>query len=216
MASILERNKKVKPIKKTTEEYAEDALYREVWEDVNNEKTQRFLQKYSRHLIAGALAILIAVTAIQLYRHQKHSSTVAAATSYEMAVDSLDSGALAALGQNSSGATADLALFQSWMLSEDKATLEKLAKNGNTRDFRDLAKLHLAAINGDKMDARAFEKSLSDLNTKSSPYYYNAMLLIAQKYLSVDDRASANIWLDKIINDKAAPSIVAANAEALR
>ena len=43
MASILERNKNVKAPKKTREDYAEDALYREVWEEVNNEKTQRFI-----------------------------------------------------------------------------------------------------------------------------------------------------------------------------
>jgi hypothetical protein len=216
MASILERNKKVKVPKKTVEEYAEDALYREVWEDVNNEKTQRFLKKYSRHLIAGALVVLICVTAIQIIRHHNYTSKVATATAYELAVEGVDPQALAALGQNTSGATADLALFQSWMLTEDTATLEKLAKDGNTRDFRDLAKLHLAAIKGDTLDAKAFEKSLSDLNTKSSPYYYNAVLLIAQKYLSTGDHTAANIWLDKIINDRTAPSVVAATAESLR
>ncbi|MDR1337410.1 MAG: hypothetical protein LBJ73_00060 [Rickettsiales bacterium] len=216
MATILERNKNLKPNKKTTEEYAEDALYREVWEDVNNEKTQRFLKKYSRYLIAGALAVMIAVTAIQMLRHHNQASRVAAATAYETAIDGVDAGALASLGRNSSGATADLALFQSWMLTEDTATLEKLARDGHTRDFRDLAKLHLAAVNGDAMDAKAFENSLSDLNTRSSPYYYSAMLLIAQKYLASGDRATADVWLDKIINDQAAPLIVAANAQTLR
>ena len=43
MTSILERNKNLKkPVAKTREEYAEDALYREVWEDVNNEKRRSF------------------------------------------------------------------------------------------------------------------------------------------------------------------------------
>ena len=40
MSSILSRNQKVAPKqKKTRQEYAEDALYREVWDDVNNENT---------------------------------------------------------------------------------------------------------------------------------------------------------------------------------
>ncbi|MDR0741485.1 MAG: hypothetical protein LBF28_01805 [Rickettsiales bacterium] len=215
MATILERNKNLKP-RKTLEEYAEDALYREVWEDVNNEKTQRFLQRYSRHLIAGALVILIAATAFQTIRHNNHASRAATAAAYETAVQNFDAQALAALGQNAGGAMADLALFRSWMLDHDTTKLEKLATDGSTRDFRDLAKLHLAAIKGDAMDAQAFEKYLSDLNTKSSPYHYSAMLLIAQKYLAAGDRAAANIWLDKIINDKTAPSIIAANAESLR
>ena len=49
MASILDRKKNMKPAtpKKTREDYAEDALYREVWEDVNNEKTIAFFKKYS-------------------------------------------------------------------------------------------------------------------------------------------------------------------------
>ena len=34
MANMLERNKKVKAPQKTMQEHAEDALYREVWEDV--------------------------------------------------------------------------------------------------------------------------------------------------------------------------------------
>ena len=47
MASILERNKKLTQKKKTRADYAEDALYREVWEEVNNEKTMAFVKKYS-------------------------------------------------------------------------------------------------------------------------------------------------------------------------
>jgi hypothetical protein len=216
MATMLERNKKVKTPQKTLEEYAEDALYREVWEDVNNEKTQRFLKKYSSHLIAGALIILIAATAFQMARHHMRASRVATAATYEMAIGNADAGALAALGGNSGGATADLALFRSWTISGDASTLEKLAKNGHSRDFRDLAVLHLAAIRGDAMSVKELEKFLSDLNTKSSPYYYNAMLMIAQKHLAENDRDGARKWLDRIIGDPAAPSVVSANAEALR
>ena len=60
------------------------------------------------------------------------------------------------------------------------------------------------------------EKYLSDLNTKKSPFYYTSRLTIAQKYLSADDKAAADKWLDVIINDKSAPSVVSANAQTLR
>ena len=66
MATMLERNKNVKTQKKTRAEHMEDALYREVWEEVNNEKTMQFVKKYSRHMIAGALAIMIVATAVQI------------------------------------------------------------------------------------------------------------------------------------------------------
>ena len=91
-----------------------------------------------------------------------------------------------------------------------------MATDGHTRDFRDLARLHVAGLRGDEMSADALEKYLSGLNTKSSPYYYSASLLIAQKYLATGDREKANKWLDKIIRDADAPAVISASAQALR
>ena len=213
---MLERNKKVKAPQKTRQEYAEDALYREVWEDVNNEKTLQFVKKYSRHLIGGALAILIVATGIQIGLRTHRANKIAAATAYEIAVENVDANALAGLADNTSGATADLALFQAYLIDKDVAKLEKLANDGNTRDFRDLAKLHVVGIRGDEMSASDVEKYLSDLNTTSSPFYYTASLTIAQKYLATGDTENANKWLDKIINDKNAPAVISGNAAALR
>jgi hypothetical protein len=120
------------------------------------------------------------------------------------------------MAKNNRGAMADLAAFQSYILDGDVSKLEKLSHDGATRDFRDLAKIHLAAIKGDTMTAPELEKFLSGLNTKKSPYYYNASLMIAQKYLASDDKASATKWLDKIINDKDAPATVSASAMMLK
>ena len=216
MASILERNKNVKVQKKTREEYAEDALYREVWEEVNNEKTKRFVKKYYRYIVAGALVIMIVATSVQIGLRMHRDAKIAAATNYEMAVENADAAALAAIGANGGGATADLALFQAYMLDKDATKIELLADKGNTRDFRDLARLHVIGIRGDKMTAKEVEKYLAPLNTKSSPYYYMGALTVAQKYLADGDRATANKWLDKIINDKNAPATISANAAALR
>jgi len=216
MASILERNKDIKPKKKTREEYAEDALYREVWEDVNNEKTMRFLKKYQNHIIGAVAGIVIVVAGIQLGVRAWHDRKIATAINYEEAIETVDARALAAMGRNGSGATADLALFQSYVLDKNVDNLKYLAQHGNTRDFRDLARMHVISIDGDKMDAADVEKYLSDLNTKSSPYYYTSRLMVAQKYLSVGDRENANKWLDKIIDDADAPATISATATALR
>lgn len=216
MASILERNKNVKTKKKTREEYAEDALYREVWEEVNNEKTHAFIKKYYKYLIAGALLILIIATSIQIGVRTYHSNKIAIATNYETAIDNFDVKALASLAENTSGATSDLALFQSYLLDNDIEKLEELAEKGHTKDFRDLAKLHIISLKGDDMTAEQVEKYLSSLNTKSSPFYYTSRLLIAQKYLSSGQKDVADKFLDEIINDENAPDIISANAQALR
>ena len=217
MATMLQRNKDLKPKpKKTREEYAEDALYREVWEEVNNDKTTAFIKKYYRQMVVAALVIMIAVTGIQIGIREYHARAVARAVNYETAIENVDANALAAIGENTSGATADLALFQSYLLTGDTEKLEKLAQNGDTRDFRDLARLHIIGIRGDDMNAADVEKYLSPLNTKSSPFYYTACLTIAQKYLSVDNHDAANKWLDKIINDADAPASISGTAQILR
>ena len=216
MANMLERNKNIKAPKKTHAEHAEDALYREVWEEVNNEKTLRFIKKYSRHIMATAISILIVATAFQIGIRTYRANKIATAVAYETAIENVDANALAALASDASGATADLALFQSYVLDKDVAKLERLAKDGNTPDFRDLAKLHIVGIRGDQMSAVEVEKYLSDLNTKSSPFYYTSRLMVAQKYLADGDRDAANKWLDKIIDDKNAPSAVSGTAQTLR
>lgn len=219
MASILERNNKVakaKEPKKTREDYAEDALYREVWEEVNNDKTQAFIKKYSRHMIIGALVLLIIVTAVQIGVRAHRNAKIAVATNYETAVMNMDANALAAIAGDSSGATADLAMFQSYLIDNDIKKLEQLAAHGATRDFRDLAKMHIVANRGDEMSATDVEKYLSDLDTKKSPFYYTSRLTIAQKYLATGDKAAADKWLNVIINDKDAPAVVSATAQSLR
>ena len=116
MSTILQRNKNAKIQHKTREQHAEDALYREVWEEVNNEKTQRFIKKYSRVIAAVALGILIVATAIQIGVRTYRANKIAAAQNYEAAAQAGDVNALAALAGNTSGATADLALFQAYLL----------------------------------------------------------------------------------------------------
>lgn len=218
MANMLQRNKDLKPKqpKKTREEYAQDALYREVWEEVNNDKTTAFVKKYYRQMLAAALVIMIAVTGIQIGVREYRARQVARAINYETAVENVDAAALAAIGENTSGATADLALFQAYLLTGDTEKIEKLARDGDTRDFRDLARLHVIGNRGDEMTGADVEKYLADLNTKSSPFYYTAMLTIAQKYLAEDNHDAANKWLDKIINDENAPASISGTAQMLR
>ena len=214
---MLQRNKNLKQsVKKTRAEYAEDALYREVWEDVNNEKTQQFLKKYWRYIVGAVLGMMIVVCAIQIGTRMYRASKIATAQVYEEAIANVDAGALANLAKNSGGATSDLALFQSYLIDKNITKLEDLAQNGHTRDFKDLAKLHLATLNGDKMGVEEFVKYLSSMDTKKSPFYYTSRLLVAQKYLANGDKDAADKVLDVIINDKDAPASISATAQTLR
>lgn len=216
MANMLERNKKVKAPQKTMQEHAEDALYREVWEDVNNEKTQQFLKKYGRYLVAAALGIMIIVTGIQIGIRAHNAAKMAMAENYEIALETSDVNALVGLSQNTDGAMADLALFQAYVIDKDVKKLEDLVANGQTPEFRDLARLHIISLRGDEMDADAVAEYLAPLDTKDSPFYYTATLTVAQKYAATENRAEATKWLDKILNDADAPAGIRAEAETLK
>lgn len=216
MATILERNKKVKAPKKTRQDYAEDALYREVWEEVNNEKTLQFVKKYYKYIIGIVIAVLLVASGVQIALRAQYANKIAVANAYETAIESVDINALANLSKDTSNPMGDLALFQAYLLDKDIAKLERLANEGVSRDFRDLAKLHIVSLRGDKMTSSEVEDYLSDLDTKSSPFYYTASLTIAQKYLSDGDVQQANKWLDKIINDKNAPAVISVTAQTLR
>ena len=152
------------------------------------------------------------------------------AAAYESAVMMMESGntaaareALVRAARQSGGGMADLALFsaakldlQTGNIEDGLVRLEQLAKDGNTRDFRDLALINLAVIKATDMTAGQFARHLAPVQTKRSPFYYTGMLLIAQKYLASGDDASARKWLDRITSDKDAPASISAQAEMLK
>ncbi|MBQ7409472.1 MAG: hypothetical protein IJV03_02820, partial [Alphaproteobacteria bacterium] len=82
--------------------------------------------------------------------------------------------------------------------------------------FRDLAKLHIASIRGDEMSAKDFAKYLSSVDTKKSPFFYTARLMVAQKYIASGEKESADKILDEIIQDENAPASVVSNAQLLK
>ena len=162
------------------------------------------------------MAILIVATAVVIGVRTHRAHKLAIAENYELAIQNVDANMLNAVAESAGGATADLALFQAYLLDGNIEHLEKLANDGHARDFRDLARLHIVGLRGDDMTAAEVEKYLAPLDTKKSPYYYTSRLTVAQKYLATGDRDSANKWLDIIINDPDAPAVISANAQALR
>lgn len=224
---MLSRNKNLKPAKKTQEDHTEDALYREISEEVHAEKLYSFVKKHLRLVIAGAILIVIAAIGTQLYLHQRNVARDTGARLFESALNSGAKGdfektqeAFARAAAKSSGGMADLALWESAMMDlrsgKGTAKLEQLAADAATRDFRDLALIRLAAIRESAMTGIQLEKFLSPVLTDRSPFYYTGMLLVAQKYLAAGDTASADKWLNKIIEDKDASASISAMAQMLK
>ena len=228
--SMLSRNKNLKPARKTMEDHAEDALYREISEEVQAQKTYDFVKTHMRLLIVVAILIVIATICVQLVRHHRHMARDTQARTFETALELAVAGqydvadeAFAKAAAKFSSGMGDMSLWESAMmdLRAGRATqgivkLEKIANDGASRDFRDLALIRLSAMRADGMSGAELEKYLSPVLTARSPFYYTGMLLVAQKYLAEDNQGAANKWLDKIISDKDAPASIAGMAESLR
>jgi hypothetical protein len=227
MASMLFRNKNPKPAKKTMDEHVEDALYREISEEVHAEKAYGFVKKHMRLLAAGAMLLAAAAVCVQLVRHNRQVARGDQARIFERALEFASAGnraeaeeAFVLAASRARGGMSDLALWESALMDlragAGDAKLGRLAVGGATRDFRDLALLRLGALRGDEMTGAEFEKFLSPVLTERSPFFYTGMLMVAQKYLAEGGGADADKWLSRIINDKNAPASVSAFAETLR
>jgi hypothetical protein len=211
--------------KKTMADHSEDALYREVWEDVRMQKIHDFLRRHMKILIIAAALAASAAIGIVMVRQISHNNKVEIANQYESAMNMtpiLSREALSRLAKRTRDGMGDLALFRAYQLAwaagdraDALAKLEKLAEGGATRDFRDLAVIQLAQLKSGEMSGAAFQKMLSPLLTKRSPFYFTGLLLVAEKYLSENDANEARPFLRKISSDKDAPMSISSAAEIL-
>ncbi|MDR0967460.1 MAG: tetratricopeptide repeat protein [Rickettsiales bacterium] len=227
MANILRRNQKTKLAPAPVNNHSDDALYREISEEVHAEKVYNFVRKNMRAIIICAIALVMIVAGTQLYKHFAYRSAVSQAKMFEDALALQASGDAAGAekmyqmaAEKVSNGMSDLALFESAMIDiqagRGTEKLAQLATGGATRDFRDLARVRLATINGDKMSADEFAKFMRPAMTKKSPVYYTAMIMVAQKYIASDDTTAANKIIDEIISDKNTPENIRAIAQIIK
>ncbi len=213
--------------KLTKSDYEENALYREIWGDVHTQKAYDFVKKNSKLLIIIAIFIFLLAVGNQVYReisksNQRKSSRALESAMSMIADKQYDSAhsVLNKVADKYSTAMSDIARYQDAMLyAEEKnpemyiKTMEKLSQSGNIRDYRDLATVRLSLIKGDNITAKEFEKSLSPVLSKRSPYYFTALWLVAKKYESENNEKLAIKYYKKIVENKKATPIIVANAE---
>jgi hypothetical protein len=215
--------------RKTIHDHQEDALYREVWEEVRIQHFYDFVRDNIKWIFVAAILIIASAVVVQIIRHSnaetQKSEIVAFESAMAMAAERQIDGAevlLVRMAENSSGGMGDLALYRAAQIatkagreSDAIAKLESLAKHGATRDFKHLAVIKVALIKSRDLTAKEFERALVPLMTKRSPFYYTALYLVAMRYAEDGDRAAGRKYATKIIDDKSAPLAIAAQAEAL-
>jgi len=212
---------------KLAQKIEEDALLREVVEDVKNEQFQQWWNKYGIFVIIGValvLTITISFESIKNWQIKKHQEI---SDAYSIALSLQNQGRLdesleiyKALAEKSSGIYADISKLQiaSIYSEQDKfddamVIMEKLAKDGDFPQIRNIATLKLAAY---KLDKNAPADEISELLKPLISEDINSPMaheLMAMLYVREHNRPKALAEYEKIQYSLNAPDSMKARAQ---
>jgi hypothetical protein len=205
-------------------------LFDEVDEDLRREQLKKLWERYSIHIIAGAILIIAAVGGWRGYQYLEAKKAAEAGAAFDAAADLSE--------QNKHGEAeaaftklAATAPYGYRMLSRLRAAAEVA-----TRDPQGAAKLYddisadrsvaapeqdLARIRaaGLLLDTTSYNNMLQRLEPATAPgatYRHTARELLALSAWRGNDTTAARQWLDVIANDGETPASLRSRAEALQ
>lgn len=212
------------------EDAAQDALFREVDEDLRHEQMARVWKKYGGIVVAAALAIVIAVAGYQGWQAWERSTREDAAARFQAAMQALSAGQQeTALDQFSqlaedagTGYGPVAALRRATLLAEQGdtagaiAAFRAVAANGSADPaFRNLATVLavLHALEGGAESADALIAELQPLTDPANAFRFSALELTALLTLRQGDEARARELYTQLAGEAGAPSGVRTRAQ---
>ena len=213
--------------KKIQDQIVEDALLREVIDDVKNEQLQQIWNKYGLHIIIGIALILTATISFESIKawHEKKSQKLS--TSYSIALSLHNQGRLDesldlynSLASRNTGIYDDLAkmqianvYFEQGKADDAVKVLELMVKSSDTvAQMRKIATLKLISY---KLDNGTPAEEITDLiatisNEEASSDIAKEML--AMLYVRENDLIKAKEEYQKIISSGSAPETLKSRA----
>ncbi len=207
-----------------------DEIFREVEEDLKQERYMRLRQRYGRYLAGAALAAVLATAAwvgwqsYDLSRRQALSERYSAAAA--LAADGEVAGSIIAFaelaGDASSGYRVLARLRQAALLRRNGDAVGALAvydavagDGGAPQTFRDLATITGALHGLELRDNAEITRRLDPLAADDSPWRFSARELLALVALRAGDQARARELLQALADDLTAPQGLRARAAEL-
>lgn len=203
-----------------TPDHQQDALFREVDDDLRHEQINKLWKAYGSLIVAAAVAVVLVVAGYQGWQAWQKSVRAEEARSYEQAVALIASGgdaqtALAAVGNTASTGYRDLArLQQAAQLSKqgkgaDAVALYQALYNDAKTDkvFADLARI-LAVQHGMDLpgaDVKALESVLAPLQDPANPFRHMAAETSALLALQDNRTDDAKTRLQTLYADRTTP-----------
>ena len=197
-----------------------DALFREVEEELRREQFQKIWERYGTYIIAAAALIVVSVGGVKYWESHKLSRSQSVGAEYEAALALASSGKseestkaleqIAANGTAGYAALAELSLagtdLKSGKRKEALAVFDKIATQGGTDPILvDFAKLQAAALRLGDADYADMKARLTPLMSDDSSWRYIARELLGTAAVKAGKLEEARTTLAPLLVDPQVP-----------
>lgn len=203
-------------------------IFREVDEEVRQDRALAFWNKYQNIIIALAAIIVIAAGGWRFWQAQQLKAAYAAGEKLQAAMSLSREGksqeaeaAFLALAKDAPKGYAAIAQMRAAgeLTAKDRkaavAAFDKLAADSSLDPlFRDVARLRAGMIRVDDADMKEIDERLSPLAVAGQPFRSSARELLGLAALKFGDLDKAGRMFDQIVTDQESPSSMKQRAEA--
>ncbi len=199
---------------------SDDAIFREVDEEVRAEQFQKLWKRYGPYVTGAAIGIILAVSGIKGWQYWQVKQAEDAGEQYLAAASLLKAGktdeANEAFGNLAgSGSTGFAALAKFRVAAEQAktgshvkalATFDEISSSGKIDPaLRNLARVRAALLAVDLESLDAVEKRISSLNTADGAWRHSAREIIAMSAYKNGDTPKADRLYNELLADIATP-----------
>jgi hypothetical protein len=196
-----------------------DALFREVEEELRREQFQKLWERYGTYIIAAAALIVVSVGGVKYWESHKLAKAQSAGAEYEAAVALAASGKteesakalqkIAESGPAGYAALAELSLagadLKAGKRQEAQAIFDKIATQGGDPILVDFAKLQAVALRLGEADFADIKTRLTPLMSDDSSWRYIARELLGTAAVKAGKLEEARTTLAPLLVDPQVP-----------
>jgi hypothetical protein len=196
-----------------------DALFREVEEELRREQFQKLWERYGTYIIAAAALIVVSVGGVKYWESHKLSRSQSVGAEYEAALALAASGknedaakALEQIAENGTAGYATLAELQlagadlkAGKRKEAQAIFDKVAEGSADSILTDFAKLQAAALRLGEADYADMKARLTPLMSDESSWRYIARELLGTAAVKAGKLEEARTTLAPLLVDPQVP-----------
>ncbi len=175
----------------------QNALIKEVWDGVREQKVTNFLKAYWRLLLTGFIVFLLTLSGIQFYKNNKVSSQLKETALFEKVLKSSSLGTserdailqtiISTNDYGYQGISALMLADKNLKTGNREKAIEVLEKNKiKNPELQNLVLIKLATLKADKISFEELKKMLKPVLKKGKSFYSTANLLLAFKALDTN------------------------------